>query len=164
LSTGRGRRAAVASSALLVFGALGAGAASAHPFSGWTGKSGPFRWQAETVSCGAVTGGPNRVEAHTRWLSSPANGYQRATFRRQIWKERTHAWKTVVSQSRTTKNTPFEGVATILHWTQFYQPASGEEGNTSRDVVLFAWRRDRSGSDRTVFFRRVALEPCVVRS
>jgi hypothetical protein len=102
------------------------------------------------------------MEAHTRWLTSPANGYERATFRRQIWNETTLAWTTVASQSRSTTNTPFEGVRTILHWTQFFQPTAGEQGQTSRDVVLFAWRRERSGPDRTVFFRRVALEPCVV--
>jgi hypothetical protein len=149
---------------LLVTWGLATAGASAHPFSRWTGKSGPFRWQAETVSCGAVTGGPNRISAHSRWVSSPANGYQRAIFRRQIWDKTAQSWTTVASKRRTTKNTPFEGVQTILHWTQFFPALKGEKGKTSRDVVAFAWRRDRSGADRTVFARRVVLASCVVRS
>jgi hypothetical protein len=145
-----------------VLSATAAAGATAHPFSAWTGKSGPFRWQAELVSCGAVTGAPNRMQAHTRWLKSPANGYQRVRFDRQVWDETATAWTTVERQTRTTKNTPFEGTSGILHWTQFFQPLAGEEGKTSRDVLFFTWRRDRSGSDRTVFSRRLVLGSCVV--
>jgi hypothetical protein len=149
-----------------VFAASGvvAAGATAHPFSGWTGKSGPFRWQAETVFCGAVTGEPNRMHAHSRWLTSPGNGYQRVTFNRQIRDETTSAWTTVRSQRRTTKNSQLEGTRLILHWSQFFQPVAGEEGRRSRDVIVFDWRRDRSGPDRTVFSRRVALAPCTVGS
>jgi hypothetical protein len=148
--------------ALTVLGcAVAAGGASAHPFSGWDGTAGPFRWQAELVSCGAVTGEPNRMHAHSRWVNSPANGYQRVIFRRQLWNEEATAWETVASQTRSTKNT-LEGQDFVLHWTQAFQPVSGEAGRTSRDVVRFAWRRDRSGPDRTVFARHVILGPCVV--
>jgi hypothetical protein len=161
---GRRWRTATGICALLVVCGMAASGASAHQFSGWTGKSGPFRWQAERVSCGAVTGEPNRITAHTRWVSSPANGYQRAIFRRQIWKGTAHSWTTVASKRRTTKNTRFEGAQTVLHWTQFFPALKGEQGKTSRDVVAFAWRRDRRGADRTVFARRVVLAPCVVGS
>jgi hypothetical protein len=161
---GTRRRATISVCTLLVACGVATADASAHPFSGWTGTSGPFRWQAETISCGAVTGGPNRIAAHTRWVSSPANGYQRVIFRRQIWDRTAQAWTTVASKTRTTKNTSFEGVETVLHWTQFFPARKGEEGKTSRDVVLFVWRRDRSGADRTVLARRVALASCVVGS
>jgi hypothetical protein len=161
---GRRWRAAMSICMLLVACGTATTVASAHPFAGWTGKSGPFRWQAETISCGAVTGGPNRIEAHSRWISSPANGYQRAIFTRQIWNETAQSWRTVASKWRTTKNTRFEGLDAILHWTQLFPVSAGEEGKTSRDVVAFAWRRDRKGADRTVFSRRVVLAPCVVRS
>jgi hypothetical protein len=159
---GRRRRASISICMLLVACGVATAWANAHPFSGWTGKSGPFRWQAKTVSCGAVTGGPNRVAAHSRWVSSPANGYQRVVFRRQIRDETAQSWTTVASKRRTTKNTPFEGLGVILHWTQFFPVMAGEEGKTSRDVVAFAWRRDRRGADRTVFARRVVLASCVV--
>jgi hypothetical protein len=157
---GRTRSAVVAVSTVLACAVAVAGA-KAHPFSDWTGKSGPFRWHADMVSCGAVPGEPNRIEAHTRWVDSPNNGYQRVSFRRQIRNEAATSWKTVASQTRSTKNT-LEGLDVLLHWTQSFLPASSEEGRTSRDVLQFAWRRDREGSDRTVFARRVVLGPCVV--
>jgi hypothetical protein len=141
--------------------AVAAGGASAHPFSSWTGKSGPFRWQAKMIDCGAVTGGPNRIEAHSRWINSPSNGYQRVIFRRQLRDAGAGAWETVSSQTRSTKNS-LEGRDFVLHWTQFFQAVSGDEGRTSRDVVRFAWRRDRSGPDRTVFARHIVLKSCVV--
>jgi hypothetical protein len=156
--------AVVSGCALLVASGVMVAGANAHPFSAWTGKSGPFRWQASTVSCGAATGGSNRISAHTRWFSSPANGYQRAIFRRQIRDATTHSWKTVAQKRRSTKNTRLEGAETTLHWTQFFPVAAREKGKTSRDVVFFAWRRDRSGVDRTVLARRVVLRSCVVGS
>jgi hypothetical protein len=161
---GRRWRAAMCVCTLLVACGMATSGASAHHFSGWTGKSGPFRWQAQRVSCGAVTGGPNRIAAHTRWITSPANGYQRVIFRRQIWKAVAQSWTTVASKRRTTKNTRFEGARTVLHWTQFFPVRKGEQGKKSRDVVFFAWRRDRSGTDPTVFARRVVLASCVVGS
>lgn len=147
---------------LVVACGLATTVATAKEFSGWTGKSGPFRWQARMVSCGAVTGEPNRIVGHTRWLTSPANGYQRATFRRQLWNATAQSWTTVASKTRTTKNTRFEGVQTVLRWTQFFPVFKGEKGKKSRDVVLFAWKRDRSGPDRTVLARRVVLRTCTV--
>ena len=161
---GRRRLAAISIGMLLVAYGISTTGASGHPFSKWTGKSGPFRWQAKTVFCGAVTGRPNRISAHSRWISSPANGYQRAIFRRQIWDGTAQSWRTVASRTRTTKNTRFEGARSILHWTQFFPAQKGEKGKRSRDVVAFAWRRDRSGADRTVFARRVKLHSCAVRA
>ena len=158
----RHRRAAISVCALLLVSGVAAVGASGHPFSGWTGKSGPFRWQAKMVSCGGVSGAPNRISAHSRWFSSPANGYQRVIFRRQIWNATTHSWKTIASKRRTTKNTHLEGVDTTLHWTQFFPALKGEKGKKSRDVVAFAWRRDRTGADRTVLARRVVLASCIV--
>jgi hypothetical protein len=140
-----------------------AGSASAHPFGDWNGTSGPFRWHAEAVSCGAESGEPNRIRAHTRWVNSPANGYQRVIFRRQLRNDTAAAWETVARQARSTKNT-LDGQEFVLHWVQTFLPAAGEAGRTSRDVVGFAWRRDRSGPDRTVFTRQVILGPCVVGS
>jgi hypothetical protein len=104
------------------------------------------------------------MHAHSRWVESPENGYQRATFKRQIRDETAGTWTTVQSKSRTTKNSPLEGTKVILHWTQFFQPVAGEEGRTSRDVIVFEWKRDRAGSDRTVFSRRLRLAHCTVGS
>jgi hypothetical protein len=160
----RRRLAAGIACTLFAISAVVAEGAGAHPFAGWTGKSGPFRWQAETVSCGSVTGEPNRIRAHSRWVTSPQNGYQRARFKRQIQDETAGTWTTVQSKLRTTKNSPLKGAKVILHWTQFFQPVAREEGRTSRDVIVFEWKRDRSGSDRTVFSRRVALPPCIIGS
>jgi hypothetical protein len=160
----RRRLAAGIACTLFAISAVVAEGAGAHPFAGWTGKSGPFRWQAETVSCGSVTGEPNRIRAHSRWVTSPQNGYQRARFRRQIHDQTAGTWTTVQSKVRTTKNSPLEGTKAILHWTQFFQPVVGEEGRTSRDLIAFEWKRDRSGSDRTVFSRRVRLAPCIIGS
>jgi len=104
------------------------------------------------------------MRAHSRWLASPENGYQRVTFSRQIRDEPSGTWTTVQTTRRTTKNSPLEGTKAILHWTQFFQPVAGEEGRTSRDVIVFQWKRDRSGSDRTVFSRRVRLASCIIGS
>lgn len=142
---------------------VAASGAAAHPFSGWDGRSGSYRWQAETVECGSVTGEPNRINAHTRWVASPDNGYQRAAFRRQIQDATSGDWTTVDSATRSTKNT-LEGLQTVLHWVQMFQPEAREEGKTSRVIVDFSWRRDRSGPDRTVFARRLILDACVVGS
>jgi hypothetical protein len=160
---GRFRHAAISVGSLLVACGIATAGASAQ-FSGWTGKSGPFRWQARMLSCGAVGGEPNRIVAHTRWLTSPANGYQRVIFRRQLWDASAQTWTTVARKRRTTKNTRFEGVQTVLRWTQFFPALQGEKGKRSRDVVAFAWRRDRKGADRTVFAKRVVLRSCVVGS
>jgi hypothetical protein len=156
-----GKRLGAAIGWTVLMSCVAAGGAGAHPFSDWSGTSGPFRWEAEMVSCGTVTGEPNRIDAHTRWVNSPANGYQRVIFRRQLWDDTAAAWETVSSQTRSTKNS-LEGQEFVLHWTQAFQPESGEGGKTSRDVVRFSWRRDRSGPDRTVFARQVILGPCVV--
>jgi hypothetical protein len=145
---------------MIVLGVLAAGA-SAHPFHGWTGKSGPFRWQAELISCGAATGEPNRIHAHSRWVTSPDNGYQKATFRRQIRDDA--VWRTVATRTHTTRNT-LEGLRGVLHWTQVFLPRDNQAGKTSRDIVLFAWKRDRNGPDSTVLTRRVSLKSCVVGS
>ena len=153
-------RSGLAATAVVAY-ALAAGVANAHPFAHWTGTAGPFRWEADTVRCGAVTGQWNRIEAHSRWINSPDNGYQRAVFRRQLWNPDAEAWETVSSRTRSTKNT-LEGQEFVLHWTQTFQPASGEAGRTMRNIVRFSWRRDRSGPDRTVFTRRVVLDSCVV--
>ena len=155
------KRLVAAAATMVLACAVAAGVANAHPFAHWTGTSGPFRWEADLAACGAVPGERNRIEAHSRWVNSPSNGYQRAIFRRQLWKESAGAWDTVSSQARSTKNT-LEGQEFVLHWTQTFQPASGEAGRTSRDVLRFTWRRDRSGPDRTVFARHVVLGPCVV--
>jgi hypothetical protein len=147
----------------IIFGlALTGGRAAAHSFESFSGRSGPFLWQAETLSCGAVEGEPNRIHAHTRWRRSPANGYVRLTFKRQLKDDVTGAWRTVVRKTRTTKNTQLEGAPSILHWSQFFNASANEGGTTSRDVVVFAWRRDRASADRMVFARTLRLSSCVV--
>jgi hypothetical protein len=143
--------------------ALGAAAsAGAHPFSGWSGTKGPFAWQAKLHACGVVGKEPSRVRAHTRWRLSPANGYQRLRFVRQVREDATARWATVQRQSRSTKNTRLEGSADRLHWSQFFNPFADEAGMQSRHIVTFRWRRDRPGADRTVFKRSRTLKTCIV--
>jgi hypothetical protein len=156
-----GRRlAAVAIAAgLALVASAGAGA---HPFGGWSGRKGPFAWEAKLRSCGVVGEAPSRVRAHTRWRLSPENGYQRLTFVRQIREEGTGSWVTVQRQRRSTRNTALEGSGAILHWSQFFNPFADDGGTTSRHIVTFQWRRDRPGADRTVLTRSRTLGPCVV--
>lgn len=156
------RRAALVGGAIVFGLALTGGRAASHSFESWDGRSGPFRWQAEMTSCGAAEGEPNRIQAHTRWRRSPANGYQRLTFTRQIKDDVTGAWTTVARRTRTTKNTESEGARSILHWSKFFNAASDDGGKRSRDVVVFAWLRDRAGADRKVFARTLRLPSCVV--
>ncbi|HEX2045069.1 MAG TPA: hypothetical protein VHF23_05525 [Gaiellaceae bacterium] len=141
---------------------VGAAAAAAHPFSGWSGTKGPFAWEAKLRSCGVVGEEPSRVRAHTRWRLSPANGYQRLTFVRQVREEGTNAWTTVQRQRRSTRNTTLEGSGAVLHWSQFFHPFPDEAGMRSRHIVTFEWRRDRRGADRTVLTRARTLAPCTV--
>jgi hypothetical protein len=160
VTRGNSRVAVVTACSVLTCATAAAGA-SAHPFSTWTGQAGPFRWQAKMIECGEVTGEPNRIEAHSRWINSPSNGYQRVIFRRQLRNTTARTWETVSSQTRSTKNS-LEGHEFVLHWTQFFQAAPGEAGRRSRDVLHFAWRRDRSGPDRTVFAQHIVLGSCIV--
>jgi hypothetical protein len=159
---GKRRRLRLIGAVAAVFSCATA-AASAHPFGAWSGKSGPFAWQAKQVSCGSVGESPSRVQAHSRWRRSPANGYQRLTFSRQIRDDATGEWTTVQRQRRSTRNTRLEGSREILHWSQFFFPLAGEGGKTSRHVVRFEWLRDRPGpTDRLVAARVKTLRPCVV--
>jgi hypothetical protein len=158
--TGRGRLT-VCAAVVIVVGLTGA-LASAHPFPAWSGTSGPFAWQAKRLSCGAVGDKPSRIRAHTRWRTSPANGYQRITFTRQIRDDSTGDWVTVQRQRRSTKNTNLEGIRSILHWSQFFAPVEDEAGKTSRHLVFFEWLRDRAAHDRRVASRSMNLKRCVV--
>lgn len=156
-----GRR--LAAIVIVVGVALGtAGAAGAHPFSGWSGTKGKFAWQARLHGCGVVGEAPSRVRAHTRWRMSPANGYQRLTFVRQVREDATAPWATVQRQTRSTRNTRLEGSAAILHWSQFFNPFADEAGMQSRHIVTFRWLRDRPGPDRTALRRVRTLKTCVV--
>jgi hypothetical protein len=153
-----------------LFAALGAtalalactGAAAADHFPAWSGTKGGFAWEAKRLSCGAVGESPSRLRAHTRWRSSPANGYLRLTFTRQIRDAGT--WSTVHRQHRSTKNKPLEGSRAVIHWTQWFFPFEDEGGASSRHVVTFEWLRDRSGpgADRRVLRRTRSFAPCVV--
>jgi hypothetical protein len=160
LKRSRRRRAAIG--AVVVIVALGGGNAAAHSFPGWSGTSGPFAWQAKKLSCGIVGEQPSQIRAHSLWRTSPANGYQRLTFTRQIRNDATGTWATVQRQRRSTKNTRLEGNRDILHWTQFFFPFDNEAGKTSRVIVAFEWLRDRAGTDRRVGARKLTLKPCVV--
>jgi len=157
----RRRRFAVLGVAALVLAV--AGAAAAEPFSAWSGTRGGFAWEAKRLACGAVGESPSRVRAHTRWRSSPANGYLRLTFTRQIRAD-TGGWTTVHRQRRSTKNKPLEGSRAVIHWTQWFFPFEDEGGASSRHVVSFEWLRDRSGpgADRRVLRRTRSFAPCVV--
>jgi hypothetical protein len=151
---------------LALWGALltlvAADLAAAHPFSKWSGTKGAFAWEAHRLGCGFVGRSPSVVQAHTRWRSSPANGYVRLTFTRQIEVESTGAWTTVQKQRRSTRNTALEGERGIIHWTQWLFPFADEGGARSRHIVLFEWFRDGPGADSRALRRERMFRPCVV--
>jgi hypothetical protein len=142
-----------------------AGPAAADPIGGWSGTRGPFSWEAKRLSCGNVGDSASRLRAHTLWRTSPANGYLRLTFTRQLRDEDTGKWTTVHRQRRSTKNKALEGSRSILHWTQWFFPFEHEAGAPSRHVVAFEWLRDRTGpgADPRVLRRTRSFGPCVVR-
>jgi hypothetical protein len=157
----RRRRRLFAALGATVLALAWAGAAAADDFA-WSGTKGGFAWEAKRLSCGVVGESPSRVRAHTRWRSSPANGYLRLTFTRQI---RDGArWTTVHRQRRSTKNKPLEGSRAVIHWTQWFFPFEDEGGATSRHVVAFEWLRDRSGpgADPRLLHRIRSFAACVV--
>jgi hypothetical protein len=141
-----------------------AGVAAADTFPSWSGTKGSLAWEAKRLSCGVVGEAPSRLRAHTRWGLSPANGYLRLTFTRQVRDADTGAWTTVHRQRRSTKNKPLEGSRAVIHWTQWFFPFEDEGGATSRHVVAFEWLRDRSGpgADPRVLRRTRSFGPCVV--
>jgi hypothetical protein len=155
------RRAAVAiGAATLALSAVGA--ALAHPFSSWSGRSGPFAWHARQFSCGVAGGSPSTLREHTRWRTSPANGYHRLIFRHQVRDDATGTWQTITRRKWSTKNTRLEGNRRVVHWLQRYFPIEDEVGLTTRNVVTFEWWLDRR-RDRRVFRRVMKLRKCVVR-
>lgn len=159
---GRRRFAAIAATA---FGLTWTGPAAADDVSGWTATRGPFAWEAKRLSCGNVGDSASRMRAHTRWRTSPANGYVRLTFTRELKNKGTGAWKVVHRQRRSTKNTALEGARGVLHWSQWFFPFANEGGATTRHTVVFEWLRDRppgAGADPRLLRRERAFLPCVV--
>lgn len=162
--TRRRRRRFAGGMAVLVALAC-AGSAVADPMGGWTGSKGPYSWEAKRLTCGNVGDSASRVRAHTRWRTSPANGYVRLTFTRELENESTGAWKVVHRQRRSTKNTALEGARGVLHWSQWFFPFENEGGATTRHTVTFEWLRDRpagAGADPRLQRRVRAFAPCVV--
>ncbi|HEU4450310.1 MAG TPA: hypothetical protein VFR63_10075 [Gaiellaceae bacterium] len=155
---GRRRFAAIAATA---FGLTWTGPAAADDVSGWTATRGPFAWEAKRLSCGVVGEKPSRVRAHTRWRASPANGYMRLVFVRQVAADGA-GWVTVQRQARSTRNGPLEGSRRIVHWSQWFFPFEDEAGATTRHRVVFEWRRDRAGRDRLALRRVRQFAPCVL--
>jgi hypothetical protein len=141
---------------------IAAGVAAADPFRPWSGSKGPFAWEAHRVGCGVVGRNPSVIRAHTRWTDSPANGYVRLTFVRQIRDEGSGHWDNVQRQRRSTKNTSLEGSRAVIHWTQWFFPFADEAGALSRHHVVFDWFRDRPGADARAMRRKRAFKPCVV--
>ena len=140
---------------------MGADPAGADPLAGWSGTKGPFAWETHRTGCGIVGRNPSVVRAHTRWSASPADGYVRLTFTRQV-QEDTGQWTTVQRQRRTTRNTSLEGARSVLHWSQWFFPFADEAGALSRHIVLFEWFRDRPGADPRALRRERVFRPCAV--
>lgn len=159
----RRRRRFAQLSALLVALACAAPAA-ADTFSAWTGTKGGFAWEARRLTCGNVGDSPSRIRAHTRWRTSPANGYLRLTFTRQVRDEVSGTWATVHKQRRSTKNQELEGSRAVVHWSQWFYPFEGEAGALTRHTVVFEWLRDRAGPrpDRRALRRVRTFAPCQV--
>ena len=125
-------------------------------------RRGPYAWEAKRLGCGVVGSTASIVRAHTRWSTSPANGYVRLTFTRQIQDETTSEWATVQRQRRSTKNTSLEGSRGVVHWNQWFFPFADEGGARSRHIVVFEWFRDRPGADPRALRRERMFAPCVV--
>ena len=140
----------------------GAQSAAADPFERWSGRAGPYAWEGKRLSCGAAGEKPSQVRGHTRWRSSPSNGYQRLTFRRQVLNEDTGRWKTAQRRRLSTKNKGLEGTTGVLHWRFSFPTAAGQAGKISRYVAAFGWLRDRPGRDRLTFKSTKTLRPCVI--
>jgi hypothetical protein len=138
------------------------GSAAAHPRPSWSGSKGPFAWQAKRHGCGVVGQQASEIAAHTRWKTSPANGYARLTFTRLVRDADTGVWQTVHRVRRSTRNTALEGERGVVHWTQWFFPFADEAGATSRHVVVFEWFRDVAGPDRRVLKRERSFRPCTV--
>ncbi len=161
--TGRRRRHFVSLGTVAALVALVvADLAAADPLGSWSGTKGAFAWEAHRTGCGIVGRNPSVVRAHTRWKESPASGYVRLTFTRQVRDEGSGAWTTVQRQRRTTRNTSLEGSRAVIHWTQWFFPFADEAGALSRHTVVFDWLRDRPGADRRVLRRERAFGACVV--
>jgi hypothetical protein len=141
---------------------IATGAAGAHPFGAWSGKKGPFAWQSGVVGCGVVRHTPSVVHAHTRWKTSPSNGYTRLKFVRQIRDDNSGDWETVQRKRLNTRNTSLEGDRGVIHWTQRFIPFVNEAGATSRHIVLFDWFRERPGPDARALRRKRTSASCVV--
>lgn len=156
---GTGRRLALIG-AVAAAVALAAGEAGSHSFGKWSGQTGPFAWESKRLSCGDAGGEPNRIRAHTRWRTSPQNGYARLRFTRQV--KKAGEWVTVQRQSRSTKNTDLEGTRFVLHWSQRFRPFGDEGGLRSRDVIDFTFARDRPGRDRVLLERTRTERACTV--
>ncbi|HEY7561697.1 MAG TPA: hypothetical protein VG479_02105 [Gaiellaceae bacterium] len=158
----RGRHSVALLAALVVMLVV-AGTAAAEPALSWSGTRGPFAWEAQSLACGvAGVSQSSRLRAHTRWRTSPADGYQRLTFLRQI--RLGDAWITVQRDRRTTRNTALEGYRSRLVWSQWFGPRADAAGTESRHAVLFEWLRDRPGPDPRLLRRVVKLPACRIGS
>lgn len=156
------RRFATLACCLVVVALAAADVSVADPHPPQSGTKGPFSWEARRAGCGVVGRDPTTIRAQTRWKRSPAHGYMRLTFTRQIRDEDTSSWTRVQRQRRSTKNTGLEGHSGVVHWTQWFFPFAGEAGKTSRLIVRFAWLRDRPGADKVDLLRVRTMRPCVV--
>lgn len=160
-STGR-RLALIGAVTAVAAGFAGVQQAAADLFRAWSGTAGPFSWESKRLSCGVAGETPSRLRAHTRWRESPANGFQRVTFLRQLRTDDSSAWTTVQRHRLSTKNMRLEGARGILHWRQSFGLSQDQAGKTSRHIVTFEWLRDRPGIDRRVAARSRTFNPCVV--
>lgn len=157
------RRVAAVGGLVLVLALAVVETAAADRFTAWSGRTGPFAWEAKRLSCGVVGERASRVRAHTLWVGSPVNGYVRSTFERQLRDEDSGTWKTVQRQRRSTRNTLLEGARVVLHWRQFFMPFRRDAGKTSRHRVRFEWLRDHRGKPDALLLRRsFTSKPCVV--
>ena len=159
---GTRRLALIGAVTAVAVGSVGVQQAAADFFRAWSGTAGPFSWHSKRLSCGVAGETPSRLRAHTRWRESPANGYQRVTFRRQLRAEDSGAWTTVQRRRLSTKNTRLEGTEGILHWRQSFGVPADQAGRRSRHIVTFEWLRDRRGADRRVAVRSRTSNSCVV--
>jgi hypothetical protein len=159
----RRRRFAIVGLTAALVALTAVGAAAADPVARWSGSKGAFAWETHRSGCGKVGHTASVVAAHTRWRTSPARGYVRLTFIRQLEDEQTGAWTTVHRQRRSTRNTSLEGERGVVHWRQWFFPFADEAGATSRHIVIFEWLRERKGDDRLELRRKRTFAPCVVR-
>ena len=157
----RRRRLATFGMVAAVFALVSADLAAADPFNAWSGKKGPYAWEARRLGCGVVGQNPassarTRAGARARptdSCGSPSRGRSGTRPRSE--------WATVQRQRRSTEEHSPRRRRGVVHWNQWFFPFADEAGAVSRHIVVFEWFRDLPGAaaDRRALRRERTFGP-----